>query len=298
MSSERIAVVTESVAVIPPGVQKELNIHVVPLTVEIDGVTYRDGVDLAPSDFYARLVQAKATPHTSQPSPGAYLAVFAALADAVDYILVLSLSGSVSGTYASAVQAAAIFAEDARPGRKHPHVEVMDTRLAAVPQGLVAMEAARAVKSGAPWKEVLRCARDVAARANMLVAIDTMEYLIRGGHVPKLAGLAATALDLKPIIQFHGGEPVPAGVARGFDHACDVMVRRLEEEYARVASETGGTARLHVGVMHAGAPDRGERLLSLVRERLRPAESFLTDFTPVMGAHTGPGLAGIGYFVG
>ncbi len=297
MSSERIAVVTESVAVVPPHVARELGIHVVPLSFEIDGVIYRDGIDLTPNDFYVRLAKAKSLPHTSQPSPGVYLEAFSQLADWADHILVLSLSRNVSGTYQSAQQAARIFREDLGPDRHAPEIAVVDTGLAAVPQGLVAMEAARAVKAGAPWAEVLRRVHAVAARANMLVAVDTMEYLIRGGHVPKLAGLAATALDLKPLIQFHHGDPVPAGLARGFDHAFEVMLHRLEEERVRVGNASGRKARLVVGVMHAGAPERGERLLSLVQERLQPDECFLTDFTPVMGVHTGPGLAGVGYLV-
>jgi len=301
---ERIAVVTDSVAVIPDDLRRELGIHVVPLSIEIDGRVYQDGIDLAPDDFYQRLESTRSRPTTSQPSPGLYVQTFEKLAAEADRILCFTLSARCSGTYACALAAAGIFTEDASPDAPCPEIRVVDSRQAAASEGWVVIEAARAARSGATWEEVLRRAEraeDVSARARLLAVVDTMDYLVRGGHVPKLAGAAATALGVKPMLEFTDGRPAAAGVARGIDHAFEVILKRIvdcsrEAARARRARAAGGTERLHAAVMHAGARERGERLLALIRERLDPVESFLTGFTPVMGVHTGPGLVGVSYF--
>lgn len=311
IASERIAVVTDSGAVIPDDLRRELEIHVAPLTVELDGVVYADGIDEAPSDFYERMVRSRSTPRTSQPSPGAYLTIFERLAGKADRILCLSLSAKLSGTYACAAQAAQIFQKslEERPAAQDrpdprgsaraqsgPQIEVMDTKLGANPHGLVVIEAARVAKKGGSWAEVVRRAREVAVRARMLVVVDTMEYIVRGGHAPKLAGLAAAALGIKPLIKLRNGDAVPAGVATSLDHAYSVMCRHMRREGRKVERARGRPAELHVAVSHAGARDRGEHLLAMVREALHPTEAYLSDFTPVMGAHTGPGLVGVGWF--
>jgi len=299
---ERIAVVTDSVAVIPERLQKDLDIHIVPFSVEIDGQVYQDGIDFAPDDFYHRLQSAQSRPTTSQPSPGVYLQVFEQLAARADRILCLTLSARYSGAYASALTAAGIFADDAPPGRPRPEVRVVDSKQAAVSQGWVAIEAARAVKGGASWADVLRRAEEVSSRTRLLVVVDTVDYLVRGGHVPKLAGAATTALGVKPMVEFTTGGAAPAGVARSIEHAFELILKRMTQDCRKAGREgpsrgPGAAPLLHVGVMHAGARERGESLLALVRERLDPIEAFLTDFTPVMGVHTGPGLAGVGYYV-
>ncbi len=296
MSADRIGLVADSSCVIPDEVRRELKVEVVPLDLEIDGRSYRDGVDLAPDEFYEKMATAKSVPRTSQPAPGAFIEVFSRMAPAVDRILCLTLSKELSGTFNSALQAARIFSEDAPPGAARPPVQVVDTRVAAAAAGLVVAEVARAVRAGATWDQVLLRSCHVAERARLLVVVDTLEYLIRGGHVPKLAGMAAAALRLKPMVELVEGEAVPAGVALSIDHAFDVMLRRITDERG-ATQQSGRSARLHVAVMHAGAAGRARQLLALVRDKLTPVESYLTDFTPAMGAHTGPGLVGVAYFV-
>ncbi len=293
----QIAVLTDSVATVPAALARDLGIGVVPVTVELDGVVYRDGVDLVPGDFYARMVATKTSPKTSQPAPGAWLEAFQAAASAgAEHVVCLTLSAKLSGTCNSARQAAGLFADDS-PWGKDVSVHVIDTRCATITQGWIVIEAARAARAGASLETVLRRVREVSAQANMIVAVDTMGYLARGGHVPKLVSAAAGTLGLKPLIRFKNGDAVLAGVATSVEHASEIMLRRLERQADRVERSTGRRASLHVGVMHAGAPERGFRLLALVAERVAPAGLLLTDFTPVMGAHTGPGLFGVGYFV-
>ncbi|MCL6581984.1 MAG: DegV family protein [Firmicutes bacterium] len=233
-------------------------------------------------------------PRSLRPAPGS--AFEAAASAGADHILCFTISSRFTGTYASAVQSARIFREDAPAGSGRPRVDVVDTRLAAIAEGWVVIEAARAARRGAPVLEVLARAREVSARTRLVAVVDSLEYLMRGGHVPKLAGLAATALGVKPMAQLRHGDAVAAGVVRGIEAAYRSMLRRMARECRRVGQRTGRRARLHVGVMHAGAPERARELAELARERLRPVELLITDFTPVMGVHTGPGVCGVGYF--
>ncbi len=294
---ERTAIITDSVAIVPPDVQRDLDIHVVPLVLEIDGVSYRDGVDITPAEFYALMTRAKAIPRTSQPSPGWYLQEYTRCARDADRILCVAAGSKLSGTYSCAVLAARLFESDAPPGGRAVPVEVLDTGFGAVPEGLVAIEAARAARAGAPYAEIVRRAREVVARARLLVVVDTLEYLVRGGHVPKVAAAAAKVIGLKPFIGFRNGDAVPIGAARGNEQAMATILKRLRRDRDRVMASIGRSPRFIAGVMHAASQDRGERLLGLIREQLEPAESFLADFTPVMGAHTGPGVFGVGYIM-
>jgi len=289
-------VVTDSVATVPPDLVRELGILVVPLSVEVDGVVYLDGVDLTPEDLYHRMASEALLPRTSQPAPGAWLAAFeTAAAAGADRILCFTISARFTGTFASAVLAAGIFSEEAPPGTR-PRVDVVDTRLAAIAEGWVVIEAARAARQGASAEEVLARARDVASRARLVAAVDTLEYLMRGGRVPRLAGLAANAIKVKPMARLRDGEAVAAGAARSWQAAYRSMVRRMAGECREVKRKTGRPACLRVGVMHAGVPERARELAELIRTRVDPAELLVTDFTPVMGVHTGPGVVGVGYF--
>lgn len=284
-------------ATVPEDLRVQLGIRVVPLSIEIDGVVYRDGVDLTPVGLYRRMVLSDVPPRTSQPSPGEWLQAFeAAASSGAGHILCFTISSRFTGTYASAVQAARIFAEDAPPAASRPTVDIIDTRLAAIAEGWVVIETARAVSRGATREQALARAREVAGRVRLVAVVDTLEYLMRGGRVPKLAGLAATALRVKPMARLRNGEAVAAGVARSLEGAYSAMVRRMGRDCRLAALRKGRPAVLRVGVMHAGAPERGLELARLVRERLRPAELLVTDFTPVMGVHTGPGPCGVGYF--
>lgn len=294
---ERTAIITDSVAIVPPDIRRDLDIHVIPLVLEVDGVSYRDGVDIAPAEFYELMKRAKGVPRTSQPPPGWYLQAYAECAQRADRVLCLTAGSKLSGTHGCAVLAARLFVSDAPPGTGAVPVEVLDTGFGAVPEGLVVIEAARAARAGAPFAEVVRRAREVMARACLLLVVDTLEYLVRGGHVPKVAAAAAGVIGLKPLIGFRDGDAVPIGAARGNEQAMATILKRLGRDRERAETRTGRAPRVIAGVMHAASPDRGERLLGLIREELRPAESFLADFTPVMGAHTGPGVFGVGYLM-
>jgi DegV family protein with EDD domain len=283
----RVAVVTDSVAQVPSEAADRLGINIVPLVVAIGGRRYLDGIDLAPAELYRRMRTEKIVPTTSSPSIGQYLEAFGAcLRAGVEAVLHVSLSSRLSTAHDTARQAAKM-AQAEFPGRT---IEVLDSRQGAIPQGFIAMAAARAAARGLPLEQVRRKAAEAISRTALVVSLETLEYLARGGRIGKAAYWAGNLINLQPIITVDSeGVAAPVARVRGERRAMDAMAEW-------VASRAAGRPGLTLAVMEADAPEAAARLRDLALERIQPIEIFHSDFTPVMGVHTGPGLVGLGYY--
>ncbi|MCA1833638.1 MAG: DegV family protein [Actinobacteria bacterium] len=196
-----------------------------------------------------------------------------------DGLVCVTVAGIVSVTYSSAALAAADL-----DGR----VRVVDSRSASMAEGFVALEAARTAASGGSLDECEARARDVANRTALVATIDTFEFLRRSGRVNVLKAFAATTLNVKPVFALRRGSVEQLARPRARSRAID---RILEE--ARTASAKGP---LHVAVVHAACPEEATQLASRCASELSPEEMHVTEFTPLMGAHTGPGLLGIAFW--
>ncbi len=186
--------------------------------------------------------------------------------------------------YDAAAQGAAL-AREQSPGLD---VQVLDSGAAAMAQGFVVLEAARAAAAGASTDEVLQQAYEVMPHVQLLVVLDTLFYLGRTGRVPRLIIWAASPLRLKPVVEFHSGSYRPVA-----------MVRTMPRATARLFQVLEGRVRgkeLHVCVQHTNVPSAAEALAERVRGTLRPKEIFVQEFTQVMGVHTGPGLLGFSFY--
>lgn len=275
--------VTDSCSGMPPDLAAASGVTVVPLTVCFGEEAFRDGVDISAAEFYRRLASAPELPSTSQPPVAEFLKVFARLVDEGDCagILVVTLSHKVSGTYQSALQAAREFTR--------VPVEVMDSLTASVPQMFCALAAARAAAGGASLAEVAGVAREVAGRARLYAMLDTLEYLRRGGRIGRAAAWAGAILQIKPVLTLERGEVVPVVRLRTRRKALEYIVNRLREEVVLGKP-------LHAGILHADSPREAAALAEQVEREFRPVELIVSEFTPVMGAHTGPGVLGVGYY--
>lgn len=258
----------------------------VPVNLIVGGRTYRDSLNDT-TDFYRLLRDARSQPTTAAPSPGAYLERMRAAAARADAVVCLTVSSQFSAMFDSA-RAAARLARDELPGLD---VRVVDSRNAAMAQGFMVLEAARAAAAGASPDAVIERALALADRVALLVVIDTLEYLARGGRVPRLAAWASHVLQVKPIVQFRAGDIKLVARARTRPRA----IERLLAEFRLRAPADGP---LHVCVHHTNAPAEAELLRQRVAEELAPAELYVSEFTQVMGAHTGPGLVGLAFYRG
>ncbi len=278
-----IRIVTDSTADLPDSLVKRHGIGVVPLTVFFGDDAYRDGVDLSSGDFYRRLVTDQRHPHTSQPSPAAFEEQYRRLAaEGANRVLVFCLSSRLSGTYQSAVMAAQMV---------DIHVDVVDTEQASLSMGWMVAAAAQAIEAGAGADEVIAWAEDCKKRTSLLFVVDTLEYLQRNGRIGKASALLGTLLSVKPILSLADGVVTPVDKVRGSSKAIARMVEIASERH-------GMQKRLHVGILHAAAPEQAARLAETIQQSLHPDEMLISEIGPVLGAHVGPGAVGVAVVLG
>ena len=276
----KVAVVTDSVANLPPELVERYSITVIPLLVAFGQKVFRDGVDMTSAQFYRRLREDKHLPTTSTPSMSDFLILFHRLAGEADAIACIHLAREFSGTVA--------IAEEVGQAFKETPVRIVDSRNAAMAQGFVVLEAARVAAEGGDLAAVVARAGEMIPRVNLVVTLDTLEYLYRGGRIGRAARLMGSALQFKPVLSVENGAVDPLERPRTQAKA----VRRILEIMATRVSERP----VHAAVVHADALDKAERLRQEVASLFDCWELYLTDLTPVMGTHGGPGVLGMAWW--
>jgi DegV family protein with EDD domain len=276
----KVVVVTDSSATVPADLVQELGIRVVPILLNVNGHSYRDGIDITSGEVYRWLRASKHLPTTAAPSVGDFLRVYAAAAQQASGIVSIHLSPDLSATYTVASTSSQLV--DGTP------IRLVNSQSVAMGQGFVVLEAARAAASGAELDAVVARAEQVARKVHVYATLDTLEYLRRGGRIGGAAALAGTMLRIKPMVYVSGGTVSAFAKPRTMSRA----IRLMLEEVARTAKD----APLHVSVLHADAPDEAEELRQTVEAGFDCAELYVTEFTPVMGVHAGPGVLGVAFF--
>jgi len=256
-----------------------LNIHVVPLIVRLDGMSYREGVDVQPGEFYRMRETTDSFPTTSQPSAGDFADIYPVTDPD---ILSIHLSSSLSGTYNSALAGAELVPE--------AHVTHVDTKTLSGAAGWQVQAAAHALKAGWPQEQVLALMKRIAAASETMYTVRELRYLIHGGRIGHMKGLVASALRIKPLIGVNktNGKSVQLGQSRTFKRA----IKGLLDLIARRHSP--GSA-LRVQVLHAHNPEGAAKLRALVDERFDCTWLPKGTISLVLGAHSSPSLVGIGY---
>jgi len=285
--ANKVAIVTDSTACIPKEQVENYGIEVVPVVFVFGDKSYLDGIDMSPAEFYARLRRAKKLPTTSGSLPGPYLEAYRKASRRASIILCITLPSKLSGMFNSA-QLATEMAKETLP---NVAIELLDCGTAAAAQGLVVLSAARAAALEKSLTEVVDVARSAMRRVNLLATLDTLKYLVKGGRVPKAAGLASSLLQIKPIFAINDGDVHPVTNARTNRGATKRILELMGEKIVNGQP-------LHVAVMHADALDRAKELMDEISSRFDCAELFITEFTPVMGVHTGPGVIGVAFYSG
>ena len=285
--AQKVAIVTDSSACIPAELVEQYGIGVVPLSVIFGDKTYQDGVDISPVEFYTRLRETEELPTTAHSSAGTHLEAYRKASQAASSILCITISAKFSGQFNSA-RVAVELAKEALPGVA---IKVLDCGTAAAAQGLVVLAAARAAAAGLGLDEVMAKAESVAGRVSLLAMVDDLQYLVRGGHVPRLAAKASSLFRIKPILTIDNGDARPLAKAQTTSGALKRMLGIMKRRAVKGQP-------LHVTVMHADALDNALVLSSEISARFQCSELFITEFTPVMGAHIGPGLVGVAFYSG
>jgi len=279
-----VRIVTDSGADLhlPPEEMAGLEIHVVPLTVTLDGVSYREGLDIRPDEFYRLLAATDSLPFTSQPSAGEFAATYRRLAATDPDILSIHISSCLSGTV-NAAQAGAALVPEAK-------VTIVDTKTLSAAAGWQVAAAARMVKRGWPVERVLALLARMGAATDSLYTLQDLKYLIHGGRISHMKGLIASVLNIKPLIgvEKERGTYVQIGQARSFQRAVKGLVELIARQHAP------GSA-LRTQVLHSYDPQGAAMLREELDQRFRCSWLPVATISLVLGAHTGPSMVGVAY---
>jgi DegV family protein with EDD domain len=273
-----VRILTDSTADLPKETAQRLGITVVPLTVFFGDDAYLDGVDLDNATFYQKLAASKELPRTSQPSPAAFQEAYTRLIEeGAEGILSVHLSSKLSGTYQSACTAQA---ELEKSGQTVP-IAVVDSLSASAGIGYALEQAAQLASAGKSLAEIKAQVEDIAARTHILVVLDTLEFLRRGGRIGRASALLGTMLSFKPILAVKAGEVVPVE-----------RPRTRAKAYARIAEMLAEAGELeHIALVQSNE-ETGQQLAEALKSVYHGALPSY-NLGAVIGTHTGPGVAAI-----
>jgi DegV family protein with EDD domain len=282
----KVAVITDSTACLPKELTEQYKIHIAPTEIIFNGRSYWDEIDITAAEVYTALPKLERLPTTAPPSPGYYVEMFKRMSEEAQDILCITLSKKFSTLYNTA-QTAAGMAKEVLP---NVSIEVLDSQTAAGAEGLVAVAAAKAANSGKELAQVVQVAKSMMPRVHMIALIDTLHYLVKSGRVPQAAAWAASLFSIKPIIQILplSGEASLVERVRTKQKAVDHLFEIVRE---RVNNNP-----LHAIIMHTNVLEEAYNLRERICSEFNCVESYIKDFTPVMGIQTGPGVLGIAFY--
>lgn len=283
----KVMIVTDSTSNIPDELMNGHQVKVLPLQVIWNGQILRDGVDIQPAEFYERLSVEKNMPSTSQATPEEFKQAYSELLDSGYDILSIHISSKLSGTLDSAIQAKREF--------KGANIELVDSLSTSMALGFQVMSAARMAKMGATLDECKAVAEKAIKHTGVYFAVNTLEFLHRGGRIGGAAAFMGQLLNLKPLLELRDGKIEAVEKVRTLSKTID---RLLDLAEARLDKEKGP---VRLCAIHANAPAEAEELLARAVKRIPStlvSDAVISTVSPVLGTHTGPGALGLAFMSG
>ena len=272
-----VRIVTDSACDLPEAVCEQLGIEVVPLSIRFGEREYVDRKELSTDAFWRELESASTLPETAAPSVGAFEETFRKLSDeGADGIVCINLSAKMSATMQSA-QVAAKALDGETP------IEIIDSMSASMGIGNLALIAARRAANGATVEEIVREVEAARARQHVYAAVDTLEYLRKGGRIGGAQAMLGSMLSIKPVIVVKDGAVEQGGKVRTRSKALQFLIDQIPAGKVEMIS-----------VLHANAPDIDD-FLKMLEPVVPDAEVVVGKIGPVVGVHTGPRLMGIAW---
>ncbi|MER2192231.1 MAG: DegV family protein [Solibacillus sp.] len=276
----KIHIVTDSTCDLTKEEIEQHNIHVVPLTIQIDGKLYTDGVDVTPESFIQLMREAKDLPKSSQPAPGKFKEIYDELGKNGDRVISIHMTGSMSGTAQSAMQAAQLTNSD---------VTVVDSRYIVWALAFQLREAIRLRDAGATVEEIVARLDEVRANTRLFVVLDTLENMVKGGRIGKGKSVVSSLLNIKPIGHLDIGEVTICAKPRSYKQVVKFL-------YNSFVEDTKGKTVKAIGISHANSLQTlgnplMEQLVDLGHTNIDVAYT-----SPIISTHTGEGAIGFMYF--
>ena len=260
----------------------EHNLHTVPLNVTLDGITYQEGVDIKPADFYQLLAESDNLPITSQPSAGQFAELYRGLAASDPDILSVHMTSGLSGTFNSALAGAELVPE--------ANITHVDTKTLSAVAGWQVEAAARANKAGWDLDRILGLLKRIGDACESIYTLDELKYLIHGGRISHMKGIIASLINIKPLIgvEKENGTYVQMGQVRTFKGAMNGLVNQIKKNHP-LGSD------LRVQVLYSHNPDGANYLRDQIDKLFNCNWLPMGPMSLVLGAHTGPSMVGVGY---
>ncbi|SFL37166.1 EDD domain protein, DegV family [Gracilibacillus orientalis] len=256
---------------------QQFNIEALPLTVQLDGEDYEDGVSISSKKVYDAMREGK-SPKTAQVSQQVFKDTFEKHAKAGNQVLYLTLSSELSGTY----QGAKLMEQEVKDTYPDFELHVVDTKCASLGYGLVVLRAAELAKKGANLDEILEVSKHRYEHMEHIFTVDDLEYLYRGGRVSKTAAFVGTLLKVKPLLHMEDGKLIPLEKVRGSKKVYKRMIEVMEERGKDLENQL-------VAISHGDALDTAEHIASMIREKWNVKDIKINMVGSSIGAHSGPG---------
>lgn len=276
----RTAIVTDSTAYLTQEELQQYGIHSVPLTVNIEGQLYDEGIDLSYTEFYDKVRGAKEFPKTTQPPIGKFVELFETLAKDYDAVITIHLSSGISGTYEGALQA----------GQMVEGIDVhgFDTEAAAALQGFFVLRAAELAQQGKSPEEILVALEELRESSHAYIIVDDLGHLQRGGRLSAASALIGGLLQVKPILHFMDKKIAPYEKVRTRKKA----LKRVEE---LLAIEVEKYNTMNVAIIHANCEQEAQDVMEGLQQQYPHVNFKLSYFGPVIGTHLGEGSIAFGW---
>lgn len=276
-----VRIITDSGFDVPDA--SDARLTVLPLSITFGNTTYADGVDLTNDRFFELLIESDELPKTSQATPYAYTQIFEQVRAAGDEAVVITLSSGLSGTYQSALTAAA----------DYPEVHVVDSKNVTIAQGILVQYALRLVDEGRTAAEVASMVESARERLVLLALLDTLEYLKRGGRIPKSVGAIGELLSIKPVVGVRDGEVVMLGKARGSKNGRNLLHQEVEKN--------GIDFTMPVLIGYSGLSDKLLRKYlednrAIWEDKVAEEDLPITSVGATVGTHVGPNAIALAFF--
>jgi len=268
-----VKVITDSTCDMPEGLAEELGVRTVPIYLRFGERTFRDGADISKGKFYSMLENSPVHPATSQPNPEDFINVYKEYCDNADGIVSIHISSKISGTFNSS--------NIARNTMKSPcPIETIDSGFNSAGLGLVVAAAARKAQAGAGFSEVVEEAKKAAGQVSMFGMFGTMKYLARSGRVNKTIAAASSILHVMPLLTFHDGEIVRAGLVR-------TVSKGVDRVYDFVKNSTPISELV---IVHSKVQDQADKFKKRLSEFIREEIISIAELGAGLGVHGGPGV--------
>ncbi len=280
---QKVAILTDSIACLTPEMVERYNLRIIPVNIHYGGTVYRDGVDINSAEAYRLLEEAPDYFASSPASAGEYAEAYREAADRAESILCVTISSRLSTLY----EMARVAREEVRSELQTP-IEVVDSRTAAIGEGLIVTAAARAAEDGGNLADVTGVAKATRDKIYVIGIMETIRYVYRTGRIPKVTARVGSLLNIKPVFTVTDGVVHIAGLTVNKEQAVKRALTIMRKE--------AGKNPVHVAVAHASVLEEGNQLMEQIAAEFDCVELWLTDFSPVMGYATGAGVLAIAFY--